>query len=361
MKKGQVITILISLIIGISIGLMAGITFTNPGVSIWEAAGSIGRLDQYRHVRITQEDIQLQNELLENDQRRHAFSEYLAFEYASNVQLGEHVRFAIQSGEAARDFHTAHFQLMDRLDNLNVFLDNARLRILEAMHSMQELDKDRVAIHSRLKDAGNALAHTNQRSNILFDYLDHVQRFFDTADPGAYPDLYQSYGRIFNHLVAVNTLKGNKPGIEYLLAKRPMEEISMLELFNIQTLEEAVAFDAERLERIVLRDAEILGYIGSHAEQLGWALYDAEQLRIAFLGSEQLEAIGLWDAEQLGWIWDAEQLGFWDAEQLRGSILFDSEQLGWFQFFDAEQLGVQFLDAEQLGFWILDMEQLQLY
>ncbi len=369
MKKRQLFTILISLIIGISIGIMAGITLTNPGVSMWEAAGSIGRLDQYRHVRITQEDIQLRNELLEDDQRRQAFTEYLAFEYACNVQLGEHVRFAIQSVEAARDFHSAHFQVIDHLDNLNIFLDNARLRILEAMHAMQELDRDRVAIQSRLKDAGNALVHSNQRSSILFDYLDRVQGFFDSADPKAYPDLYQSYGRIFNHLVAVNTLKGNRPGIEHLLAKRPMEEISMLQLFDSQTLENATVFDAEKLG-VTLR-AEISQEMLHNAEQLEFLVLDSEQHRFIFYSREQLEAIRITDAEQLGF-YDAEQLGFYDAEQL--GVVWDAEQLGYvldaqilrakmdaeqLAFYDLEQLGwFQFFDAENLGFHILDTELL---
>ena len=62
MKTKKSIVVTAGLLIGFVIGLMVGITLTNPGLSLMEAAGTIGKVDQYRNVRVTEKDIELRNE-----------------------------------------------------------------------------------------------------------------------------------------------------------------------------------------------------------------------------------------------------------------------------------------------------------
>ena len=306
MKSKRIITIVISLVIGFCVGLISGLSLTNPGLSLREAAGTIGRVDQYRNVRITQQDIELRNELAEDMERRDAFISYLAYEYARNVRTVENVGIAVRSGEAVGGFRTANLQTMEQLNQYVEFLDNVRLRILEAMGTLQDLgERDRVAVHSVLKDAGNALAQNSLREGVLFDFLLGVERFFKTASPGQYPELASAHDWIFASLVSDNLVKGNRPALEHLLAKRPLGEEDLLG-----------AWDAERLRSQLLADNEKLGF------------FDAEKLgRLPILDSEQLGRLPILDSEQLGILFDAEQLGlFYDAEQL--GILFDMEKLG---------------------------------
>jgi hypothetical protein len=330
MKSKQIVTILISVIIGFSIGLMSGLTLTNPGMSLAEAAGSIGRVDQYRNVRITQEDIELRNELLEDETRREAFLGYLAYEYARNVRMGENVRLAIRNGDAAGDFRSANSKTMERLHEYDEFLDNARMRILEAIGTLHDLDeRDKVAVHAVLKDAGNALAQNALRDGVLFDFMTGVEHFFQTASPDAFPGLASAHDHVFASLLSDNIVKGNRPTLEHLLAKRLIGDEGQLGIW-----------DAAQLQAQLLADVEQLGY-----------MVDAEQL--GFWASEQLGRLPLLNAEQLGAFTDADQLGFYDAERLQGS--WDSEKLG---FNDAEQLGLLF-DAEQMGAYSDAADQLQ--
>ena len=349
MKSKQILTIVISVIVGFSIGLMSGLTLTSPGMSLMEAAGTIGRVDQYRNVRITQDDIELRNELAENAERRETFLNYLSYEYARNIQMGENVRFAIRSGESAGDFRTANPKTMEQLNQYDEFLDNARLRILEAIGTLQNLgERDKVAVHTVLTDAGNALAQNSLRDGVLFDFMRGVERFFKTASPSAFPELANAHDQVFTSLVSDNLIKGNRPTLENLLAKRPMGDENQLGFFDTEKFQLQLAADAEQLGTIW--DAEQLGSIFFDAEQLGF-LANLELLQL--LGN----AVIMLDTELLGLFANAEQLGLADAEQLGLANAEQLELLGRIIFFDAEQLGflanaelLQLLgSAEQLG------------
>ncbi|MFP4468611.1 MAG: hypothetical protein ACLFN2_06555 [Bacteroidales bacterium] len=352
MKSKNVITVVITLIIGFSIGLMTGVTLTSPGMSLREAAGTIGRVDQYRNVRITQKDIELQNDLMEDAQRREAFIDYLTYEYTNNLQMKDNVRLALASSQDADNFRNSNSKTIEQLDQYSEFLDNARLRTLEAIGALRELgDKDKVAIHTILKDAGNTLAQNNLRSDVLFDFMLGVERFFETASPGEFPDLANAHDRIFANLVAENLVKGDRPTLNHLFTKEFLGDVERLGQQYTDSEQLEFYVDAEQLGKIMVWDAEQLESLGLHdAEQLGQILFDAEKLEGGLLDAEQMGSL-IMDTEQMGMInLDTEQLG--TMLNAGHPPLSDSEQLG---FADSEQLGVW--DAEQLGA-IWDAEQL---
>ncbi len=331
MKPKRVITVVISLMIGFSIGLMSGLTLTNPGMNLREAAGTIGRVDQYRNVRITQQDIELRNDLIEDEQRRENFIGYLTYEYVNNIQAGENVRLAMASSQSAGNFSTTNRKTMEQLGQYAEFLDNARLRILEAIGALQDLgEKDKVAIHTVLKDAGNVLAQNSLRSSVLFDFMMDVERFFQTTSPVEFPDLANAHDRIFASLVSENLIKGNRSTLNQLLTKELLGDMEILGAYwDAEQLEFYV--DSEQLGRIIAMDSESLGSLLFDSEQLGQMLRNIEQLgRIIAMDSESLGTI-LYDSEQLGqMLRNSEQLGFFDSEQL-GYLLYDTEQLGAFR------------------------------
>lgn len=349
MKSKNVITVVITLIIGFSIGLMTGVTLTSPGMSLREAAGTIGRVDQYRNVRITQKDIELQNDLMEDEQRREAFINYLTYEYANNLQMKDNVRLALASSRDADNFRNSNSKTIEQLDQYSEFLDNARLRMLEAIGALRELgDKeDKVAIHTILKDAGNTLAQNNLRSDVLFDFMLGVEKFFETASPGEFPDLANAHDRIFANLVAENVVKGDRPTLNHLFTKEFLGDVERLDYYaDSEQLGKIMVWDAEQMESLGFYDAEQLGQILFDAEKLEWGLMDAEQMGSLLMDTEQMGMINM-DAEQLGALFDAEQLGVFDSEQL--------------EFWDtSDQLQMQFWDAEQLGAFRDASDQLQL-
>ncbi len=325
MKAKNLVPVLLGVIIAFAVGLMVGITLTNPGMSLREATGSIGRIDQYRNIQITEEDIELRNDLLEDAQMREAYEQYLTFEYGNNIRLGEDIRHAINAAQSAGEFATANRRTLEKLEDYAMFLDNARLRILEAIGTLDQIEeRDKIAIRSILNDAGNAMAQTVFRSNVLFDYMNGVEVFFDTASKADYPDLANAHDRLFANLIQINMVNENRPVLEHLLAKELMDEEGELAQLDAQIL-----FDAQTLEDLIIMDAEQLGFFD--AEQLQDILFDNEALLSGpggFLDMQQLN-ITIMDAENLGAFFDTEQLGLLlDSEQLQGTL--DAEQLNAF-------------------------------
>ncbi|MGM0572236.1 MAG: hypothetical protein ACQESL_00610 [Bacteroidota bacterium] len=328
MKAKKLVPVLVGVIIAFAVGLMVGITLTNPGMSLREAAGTIGRIDQYRNVQITEEDIELRNELLEDSQMREAYEQYLAFEYANNVKLGEDIRHAINAAHNSGEFPTSNRTTLDKLEDYAMFLDNARLRILEAIGTLDQIDeRDKIAIRSILSDAGNALAQTVFRSNVLFDYMNGVEVFFDTASKADYPDLANAHDRLFANLIQINMVNENRPVLEHLLAKELMDEEGELAQLDAQTLEDLIIMDAEQLG---VWDAEQLQDILFDNEVLlsnPGGFLDMQQLNMTIMDAENLGDMPLFDTEQLGYILDSEQLqGTLDAEQL-GAFSNTADQL----------------------------------
>ncbi|MDZ4204800.1 MAG: hypothetical protein U1C46_08295, partial [Bacteroidales bacterium] len=87
MRAKRNLLVIVGLLIGFSAGLIVGIMLANPGLSLREAAGTIGKIDKYRNVKITEADIELRNELLADEGLRKAFTSYLNYEYAANVKM----------------------------------------------------------------------------------------------------------------------------------------------------------------------------------------------------------------------------------------------------------------------------------
>ncbi len=331
MKAKNIVTILFAVIISLAIGFILGVALTNPGMNFTEATGTIGRVDQYRHVQITSADIELRNEMLADAHMREAYRNYLAYEYSANVKMADDVRFALEAGRSAPGFAVANARTLDRMEAYAEFLDNARLRVLQALGTINDLSgRDRVAIRGVLNSAGNAISQTIIRSNVVFDYLTGAEKFFVEAPKSEFPDIVSAHDQLFANLLMSNMVNDNRPVLEHLLAKNFLDEDGELAQLDRESLQIIVPNDAARLNMDVgLFDVEMLQQVLFDSEQLQRIIaFDSEQLQF-YVDSEQLQAI--WDSEQLQ-VFDSEQLNsvLRGAEQMQDQILMDIETLNMF-------------------------------
>ncbi len=304
MKKQKTLVVIFGLAIGFAIGVMVGVTLTNPGMSLREAAGTIGRVDQYRNIRVTEADIELRNELLADSNMREAYRNYLAYEYAANIMMGDDLRFAISAGREHGDFRTGNARTLDRMEDYAIFLDNARLRILEAIGTISDLpDSDRVAIRTVLNSAGNAIAQTQFRKSVVFDFMMGVERFFDTNPKTQFPNLTKAHDQLFTNVLMSSMINDNRPVLEHLLAKELMDADGELIQMDMETLRAITINDIENLRSIAFMNEEVLKQF----------FYDVEALRYNF-SVQNAERLSVLDAERLGMdipiIVDAERLRF---------------------------------------------------
>jgi hypothetical protein len=341
MKTKKSVAVSIGVLIGFVGGLLIGISLTNPGMSLMEAAGTIGKMDAYRNVKVTEQDIELRNELLTDASLRESYREYLTYEYAANVKMTDDIRYALQEVDRTQGFRSANARTMERLEDYTLFLENARLQILEAIGVILELDEhNQVAIRQVLNDAGNVLAQTTYRSTVLFDLMEDINAFFQTNAKEEFPQLALAHDRLFANLLTACLVSDNKPVLEHLLDKELMTENESLALLS-NTLQSAFLADLDQLsdKQSRLAGSERLSAFMADSSPLLQVLQDIGMLA----GAEGLADIPLFDSEQLGSI-----MIIFDAENLREGTGLGSQSLAGSIFYDASRLSDMMQSKEQL-------------
>ncbi len=270
-------------------GLIVGLALTNPGMSVIEAAGTIGKVDKYRNVRVTEQDVELRNDLLADTSLKEAYKNYLLFEYTANIKMADNIQFAIEAASQIEGFRTTNAQTLGKLEDYAYFLDNARLQMLEAIATLDGLtEKSNIAIRTVMNNAGNALAQTTYRSNVLFDFIFAVEGFFDSVDKETHPELALAHDLLFANLFIASIVNENTPALQSLSGKELFTENESLALKE-GMIQNIVALDAERL-RTGFTDQAFLNHVVAGSEQ--W---------LGFFDSEQLQATMLiYDSERLG-------------------------------------------------------------
>jgi hypothetical protein len=310
MKKYKIIFVIVSFVIGIAIGLIAGIMIISPRMSLTEAVGTIGRVEQYRNVRITEADIELRNELLSDEETLEAYRSYLAFEYSANLRMVEDLHAAMQAGRDIPEFSSKNAQTLDRMEGYAGYLENARLTILEAMGALNDLSgQSQVAVRSLLNSAGNAIVQSHSLSSPVFDFMLGVDSFLKQNPEEDYEQLANVHDQLLANLMMINIINRNLPVLEYLTEKTLLAGELELAQFDSETLRAKMLEDVGRLGGIVYHDAEKLNTIMLDTERLAYFV-DAETLSLLVI---------IPDAERLS--------GSWDAEKLSGTIGLDSEKL----------------------------------
>ncbi len=287
-------------------GVLVGLTLTNPGMSVYEAAGTIGKVDKYRNVRVTDMDIELRNDLLADSSLKEAYKNYLIFEYTANIKMADNIQYAIEAASQIEGFRAVNGQSLERLEDYAYFLDNARLHLLEAIATLDKLTgKSPIAIRTVMNNAGNAMAQTSYRSNVLFDFITDVEKFFDSTNKEAYPELAKAHDLLFANLFIASIVNENTPALNYLSGR------------DLYTENESLALTAETLQGIIINDAEKLKVRYVDRESLLNELNSSEHLNF-YVDSETLQAVMV--------IYDSEQLGFYSrTDDMLGLVVMLNE------------------------------------
>jgi hypothetical protein len=177
-----------------------------------------------------------------------------------------------------------------------------------------------------MNNAGNAMAQTTYRSNVLFEFITAVERFFDSAHSEENPGLARAHDLLLANLFTASIINEDTPALNYLSGRQ------------LYTNDENLALKAEALQTCILVDTE----------KLHTGFTDQESLQNFVLRSEHMHMGVFYDSETLG---VALQFGTrLMAEQL-GTRLMESEQLG--RLMESEQLGSSVIPEELYGLLVM--------
>lgn len=266
-------------------GVIVGLALSNPGMSVIEAAGTIGKVDKYRNVRVTDLDIELRNDLLADTSLKEAYKSYLLFEYTANIKMADNIQFAIEAASQIEGFRATNAQSLGRLEDYAYFLDNARLQILEAIATLDGLNgKSPIAIRTVMNNAGNAMAQTTYRSNVLFEFISAVERFFDTENKESYPDLALAHDLLFANLFIASIVNENTPALNYLSGRELFTENESLALKE-GVVQSVAAMDVEKLRAGFIDQTPVINAI-VQSEHLNTVYFSASATLQVFQNTE---------------------------------------------------------------------------
>jgi len=338
MKKNQKVAVSILVLIGLAVGLIVGVSLTNPGMNLIEAAGTIGKIDKYRNVKITEQDIELRNDLLTNESLREAYKNYLTYEYTANVKMAEDIQYSMEAAREVALFRTAYANNIQQLENYAQLLDVVRLEVLEAIAVLNAMESvNRIALHSVLNNASSALMQSHYHCNVLFNFISSVQQLMSSNVLEVSANLATAHDLLFADLLSSAIINNDQLAVRYLLSEADFLTKNENLALDKEVLAVRFLMDMERpSKRLMDMNADQMGIINT--EQIGvfWAVenfvnFNAEQLASLF----QFEKVRALDAEQLSAFFHSERYLVFDAAAIQmardvsqfGELLEAREQL----------------------------------
>jgi hypothetical protein len=326
MKKKTNLLIAFAILLAFTLGFLIGITLDYPKVEDDEISGTIGKVANYRNVKITDSDIRLQNELLADTSLQKSLKNYMDFFYLKAIELENNIGFAVEQASAVAQFKINNANQIMALESYGKFLSTARQNLLAAVIACQSPEKTEAALLSHsISQAKNVIAQLNYRGKAVINFIMQLDLFIRDTKAGNFPGLKKAYDLLAYHEM-VSSIVLNDQVLMKFFDKKRLFDGSDMESPGKVNVQDAIKQDMEKLN------------IDGH-----WA--NAEKLNL----NNIQESLNIFDVEifRATVCQDAEQLGFLDAETLKANFP-DTEKLGGKYPYDAAKLQ-DFMDSETLN------------
>lgn len=286
MKKTSILKQIAIALFALIIGFLAGYTVQHKDVQEEDLAGSIGKLDRYRNVKVTEEDLLLRNELVEDTLKRTQYQQYLMYYYYQALRTTSDAKQVLSRTTKVSEFNETYYPYADALENFQQYVDHARNDILEALTLIVSLDDNTsLPVISYLNQAQNAIARIRHHDGILLNYMNAIETFIDANPNTKFETLEEAHDLLYLNLASSAVLTQNKPALSYLDKKQIIADKSKL-----KELSSGLTINA--INQQFMQDADMLGIDFP-----------------CICNMEQLSSIMYTNMEQLNWVFGQEQLG----------------------------------------------------
>jgi len=320
MKKLNFIQIVLLTITTLIVGLLVGFMIDLPIFSKEELSGSIGKVDRYRNVKMTDQDILLRNELVDDTNKCIQYQKYLMFYYYQSVKTSYDVEKVLTLTTKVPEFFRTYYPYAEALSSFKVYLEPAREDILLAYNMISSLESDaEVPVMRYLNEAINAIARIKNHDAILVNYMTAIETFIQSSSDTTYPTLMDAHDLLSFNIIQTAVLTQNKPVLEYLNKKKLMN--------NKEGLKEIVADAGLKLyvKEQYATDVNKLGFVVSDRfddafGDIGQYLNSDVLLSSRLLNEINLGSDGLFDFFDL---FHSQSIGIYQSEQTLGYLVGD--------------------------------------
>ncbi len=234
MKKLSPIQFSFVFIIALLLGILVGIRLETFKGTNNQLAGTIGKVDRYRNVKVTQNDLLLRNELVEDSVKRLQYEKYLLIYYYQSLNTQNDLGHVLALTDSVPEFQKTYYPYSDALKTFSQFLELAREDILYALNVILDIDgQAEVPIIEYLNMAQNAIARIQAQNSVMLNYMNAIETFLQSEEiltqrlADAHDILYLNMlqAAIFTHNKPVLTyldemkLRNDKEGVKELMAE----------------------------------------------------------------------------------------------------------------------------------------------
>jgi hypothetical protein len=216
-KSGNLLTgILIAL--GLIIGFFAGVLVNWPPTDESKLSGTIGKVDNYRNVKVSENDINLRSELMNNNQMLDDFQRYYSFHYTNNVQKNEIINESLANFKKVEEFAKPIQEKIEALDHYNKFISEARKDILIALMALRKIadGSGEQSIGIPLNNANNAIAQISYKGKAILDIVESLDDFLAERQPGSFPELTKAHDKLLLCQIQTTVATNDKLMMKYL-------------------------------------------------------------------------------------------------------------------------------------------------
>lgn len=335
MKRKRVFLNAVVVIVCLLIGVVIGVSVDLPKTSSDNLKGTIGKVNKHRNVNITDADLQLRSELIDDMQKREGYLNYYTFHYGMVAQLSILVDSAIVASEQNVDFNKENAQVVRGLKAYTKNIENPRAELLLAVLTLQNIDEvNEAAIGTILNNANMAIARLTYNENVIANFTSAALEFIK-KNPAADNDaLILVHDNLSMLQFSKALITKDKPMIKYYDKHEVFSDVESLGVvrFSSETLNLLLIYDSEHLQAGFTNQSQLEGH-----ESLDLVIVNSQEMlgAISFFDAQKLENVQnclgaiMLNIEKLGVFSNAvvgSQInGNFSSEQLQG--LFDSEQL----------------------------------
>ncbi|HKK09244.1 MAG TPA: hypothetical protein VJ939_00335 [Bacteroidales bacterium] len=364
MKTNKKLQTILLTVLALIIGFFAGTLINFPKTSEQDVAGTIGQVDRYRNVQITEQDLKLRNSLVDDTAKHQAFKTYLQYYYYHAIRTLKDINEVLNHVEKAEEFSKKKASPVKELKRYENFLLQRRVDVMEAMRMVANLDKDNdVPVISYLNNANNFISRMKVNEKTLIGFNEEIKDYVESHHGQEIAALKDAHDIISTNLFQSAIMTGDRPVKAYLKQDGYLNnEAGLKALLSSQSfhsfMKDQLVMDAEKLgfKMVVGNKEELAGSCMLDMETLG--LFDAEKLGDAALAGEQtLQAFTNYDNEKLG-----GGVSLLDVNNLQSYLSFDSENLNFIMplgnkaniIGSNEALRASLMDAEKIGLMAKD-------
>lgn len=331
MKRNNLLNYGIIALVSLLIGFLIGYFVTAYPPNEKDLAGTIGKVERYRNVKTSENDILLRNELLQDTLKQKQYWYYLSYNYRKALLSGKRLEEAMAVTSEIPAFAEVQAEFTPRMENFSKYLEVARLDILKALEVMTDIDpENKEPIVDYLNLAINAISRLQQFDVIWTDYTAALGEFLQVSEKGAYPKLANLHDALLLDLVESALITQNKPMLKYMNKQAfRNDKDGLMKVINSQPLELALknqlVADMQGLSSSAMGSRfdshEALNLSLQSVLQTGFTLNGSRLMSQGISSMENKLGLLVLDVDKLNFYFETNKLGLVYGQESLGGII----------------------------------------